>query len=146
MPQINIVEFVQHLFRDVDQRHAARLYGGNDVLCPDRRPRPDLEAGSGGIERGERGGKETAGLRKGKTTGEYQGLRNALDQWMGVRLYRDGFRVYPYGSENDDWLELDKTALASKGYALNRIQLVGQVEIGRLGLRFGLLNRNTRQR
>ena len=71
-------------------------------------------------------------LRKGKTTGEYQALRNLLDQWMGVRLYRDGFRVYPYGSEDNDWLELDKTALASKGYALNRIQLVGQVGIGRL--------------
>ena len=71
-------------------------------------------------------------LRKGKSTGDYQALRNLLDQWMGVRLYRDGFRVYPYGSEDDDWLELDKTALASKGYALNRIQLVGQVEIGRL--------------
>ena len=71
-------------------------------------------------------------LRKGKTTGEYQALRNLLDQWMGVRLYRDGFRVYPYGREDDDWLELDKTALQSKGYALNRIQLVGQVEIGRL--------------
>ena len=71
-------------------------------------------------------------LRKGKTTGDYQALRNLLDQWMGVRLYRDGFRVYPYGSEDDDWLELDKTALASKGYALNRIQLIGQIEIGRL--------------
>lgn len=71
-------------------------------------------------------------LRKGKSTGEFQALRNLLDQWMGVRLYRDGFRVYPYGSEDDDWLELDKTALASKGYALNRIQLVGQVEIGRM--------------
>ncbi|MDR4515756.1 sensor histidine kinase [Nitrosomonas sp.] len=70
--------------------------------------------------------------RKGKTTGEYQALRNLLDQWMGIRLYRDGFRVYPYGTEDDDWLELDKTALKSKGYALNRIQLVGQVEIGRL--------------
>lgn len=71
-------------------------------------------------------------LRKGRSTGDYQALRNLLDQWMGVRLYRDGFRVYPYGSEHDDWLELDKTALKSKGYALNRIQLVGQVEIGRL--------------
>ena len=71
-------------------------------------------------------------LRKGRSTGEYDALRNLLDQWMGVRLYRDGFRVYPYGSEDDDWLELDKTALASKGYALNRIQLVGEVEIGRL--------------
>lgn len=71
-------------------------------------------------------------LRKGKSTGDYQALRNLLDQWMGVRLYRDEFRVYPYGSEDDDWLELDKTALASKGYALNRIQLVGHVQIGRL--------------
>ncbi len=69
--------------------------------------------------------------RKGKSTGEYQALRNLLDQWMGVRLYRDGFRVYPYGSEDDDWLELDRAHLRSKGYALNRIQLVGQVEIGR---------------
>lgn len=71
-------------------------------------------------------------LRKGKSTGEFQALRNLLDQWMGVRLYRDAFRVYPYGSEDNDWLELDKTALASKGYALNRIQLIGQVEIGRI--------------
>lgn len=71
-------------------------------------------------------------LRRGNSHGDSQALRNLLDQWMGVRLYRDEFRVYPYGSENDDWLELDKTALKSKGYALNRIQLVGQVEIGRL--------------
>ena len=71
-------------------------------------------------------------LRKSNTTGEYDALRKLLDQWMGVRLYRDDFRVYPYGSEDDDWLELDKTALKSKGYALNRIQLVGQVKIGRL--------------
>ncbi len=70
-------------------------------------------------------------LRKHKSTGEYDALRNLLDQWMGVRLYRDAFRVYPYGSEDDDWLDLDKIALRSKGYALNRIQLIGQVEIGR---------------
>ncbi|WP_420607270.1 sensor histidine kinase [Novosphingopyxis sp.] len=71
-------------------------------------------------------------LRKHKSTGEYQALRNLLDQWMGVRLYRDGFRVYPYGAEDDDWLDLDKTALKSKGYALNRIQLIGQAQIGRV--------------
>lgn len=70
-------------------------------------------------------------LRKHKSTGEYDALRNLLDQWMGVRLYRDTFRVYPYGSEDDDWLDLDKQALRAKGYALNRIQLIGQVEIGR---------------
>lgn len=71
-------------------------------------------------------------LRKVKSKAERQALSNSLNQWMGVRLYRDGFRVYPYGAEDDDWLELDKTALASKGYALNRIQIVGQVEISRM--------------
>lgn len=71
-------------------------------------------------------------LRRFSSAGERQALLNLLDQWMGVRLYRDGFRVYPYGAEDDDWLDLDKTALASKGYALNRIQLIGQIEIGRL--------------
>ena len=70
-------------------------------------------------------------LRKGRTTGNFQALRNSLDQWMGVRLYRDGFRVYPYGTQEDDWLELDRTALRAKGYALNRIQFVGHVCIGR---------------
>ena len=52
-------------------------------------------------------------------------------QWAGIRMYRDDFRVYPYGQEKDDWLELDRTALMSKGYLLNKIQLVGQVNISR---------------
>ncbi|UAB79232.1 ATP-binding protein [Erythrobacter sp. SCSIO 43205] len=53
-------------------------------------------------------------------------------QWTGIRLYRDGFRVYPYGSEEDDWLGLDRKALMAKGYLLNKIQLIGQVDIGRV--------------
>ena len=52
-------------------------------------------------------------------------------QWNGIRMYRDDFRVYPYGQEKDDWLELDRLALMSKGYLLNKIQLVGQVNISR---------------
>ncbi len=70
--------------------------------------------------------------RRARTTGEYHALRNLLDQWVGVRLYRDGFRVYPYGGREDDWLELDQKALRTQGYALNRIQMIGQVDIGRL--------------
>ena len=53
-------------------------------------------------------------------------------QWTGIRMYRDGFRVYPYGEERDDWLGLDRLAMMSKGYTLNKIQLVGQVDIGRI--------------
>lgn len=52
-------------------------------------------------------------------------------QWVGIRMYRDGFRVYPYGEERDDWLGLDRIAMMAKGYTLNKMQLVGQVDIGR---------------
>lgn len=52
--------------------------------------------------------------------------------WTGIRLYRDGFRVFPYGEEDDDWLSLDRTALMSQGYSLNKIQFIGRVNIGRL--------------
>jgi signal transduction histidine kinase len=47
-------------------------------------------------------------------------------------LYRDGFRVLPYGSPEDDWLSLDSTALASSGYKVNRRQVIGKVDISSL--------------
>ena len=52
-------------------------------------------------------------------------------QWAGIKMYRDDFRVYPYGQEKDDWLELDRIAMMSKGYTLNKMQFVGQVDISR---------------
>lgn len=52
------------------------------------------------------------------------------EQWAGgLMVYRDGFRVYPYGSPDDDWLDLDKKALSSGGYKVNRRQVVGKVDI-----------------
>ena len=44
-------------------------------------------------------------------------------------LFRDGFRVFPYGNSDDDWLDLDRKALASSGYKVNRKQIIGQVKI-----------------
>lgn len=35
-------------------------------------------------------------------------LRNLATEQAGVRLYRNGFRVLPYGERRDDWLGLDK--------------------------------------
>ena len=65
-------------------------------------------------------------------------------RWTGIRMYRDDFRVYPYGQEKDDWLGLDRTALMSKGYLLNKIQLVGQVEISR-SANPGLIDQTNRE-
>lgn len=60
----------------------------------------------------------------------FQDVRKKVTAWAGgLMLYRDGFRVKPYGSSDDDWLDLDKKALASGGYKVNRRQIIGKVEI-----------------
>ena len=57
-------------------------------------------------------------------------LKKAVRQWSGgLMIYRDGFRVPPYGGPDDDWLDLDRGALAAQGYKVNRAQLIGKVDI-----------------
>jgi signal transduction histidine kinase len=61
-------------------------------------------------------------------------LKKAVRQWSGgLMVYRDGFRVPPYGGPDDDWLDLDRGALAAQGYKVNRAQLVGKVDISARG-------------
>src|SRR3546814_14112456 len=42
-------------------------------------------------------------------------------------LYRFGFRTLPYGDPGNDWLELDENAFGSRGFKLNRQQIMGRV-------------------
>jgi signal transduction histidine kinase len=57
-------------------------------------------------------------------------VKKLVRQWSGgLMVYRDGFRVAPYGGPDDDWLDLDRGALAAQGYKVNRAQLVGKVDI-----------------
>ncbi len=64
--------------------------------------------------------------------GDKRTVQKLVNQWSGgLMVFRDGFRVNPYGSHDDDWLDLDKTALASAGYKVNRKQVVGRVEISK---------------
>lgn len=57
-------------------------------------------------------------------------VKRMVDEWAGgLMLYRDGYRVFPYGNKDDDWLGLDKKALASGGYKVNRSQIIGKVDI-----------------
>jgi signal transduction histidine kinase len=62
--------------------------------------------------------------------GDLATVRARLAQWTGgLMMFRDGFRVPPYGGPDDDWLNLDRKALARGGYKLNRAQIVGRVAI-----------------
>lgn len=57
-------------------------------------------------------------------------VRALIKSWAGgLMVYRDGFRVFPYGSLDDDWLQLDPTAFSKGGYKANRRQIIGKVEI-----------------
>jgi signal transduction histidine kinase len=57
-------------------------------------------------------------------------IKKLVDNWGGgLMMFRDGFRVNPYGGPDDDWLQIDKRALSSGGYKLNRRQIIGKVEI-----------------
>lgn len=64
--------------------------------------------------------------------GTRQEVLDLVKRWSGgLMLFRDGFRVPPYGGGDEDWLDLDRKALASQGYKVNRAQLIGKVDISR---------------
>lgn len=65
------------------------------------------------------------------TIGNQKAVRELQRKWSGILLFRDAFRVFPYGEDEDDWLGLDRRALGRPGYVLNKAQFVGHVEISR---------------
>lgn len=61
------------------------------------------------------------------TKSDVQGL---VRQWAGgLMVFRDGFRINPFGGPDDDWLQLDKRAFGRRGYKLNRQQVIGRVNL-----------------
>ena len=65
--------------------------------------------------------------------GDQKAVRDLVAAWSGgLKVYRDGFRVNPYGSPDDDWLDIDRIALASSGYKVNRRQVIGVVAVSSL--------------
>jgi signal transduction histidine kinase len=58
-------------------------------------------------------------------------VRALVKKWSSIMLFRDGFRVFPYGEVEDDWLGLDAVALGRTGYVLNKNQFIGHVRISR---------------
>jgi signal transduction histidine kinase len=73
-------------------------------------------------------------LTKIEGIGNLTVVRRILAEWSGgVSVYRDGYRVNPYGGSNDDWLDLDRDAFSTSGFKLNRGQIVGRARITQRG-------------
>ena len=53
-----------------------------------------------------------------------------LDTYCGIKIYRDSFRVKPYGDMGNDWLLLDqKKVKDTHGYLVGNNQVIGVVKI-----------------
>jgi signal transduction histidine kinase len=64
--------------------------------------------------------------------GDLRIVREQQQRWSGILLFRDSFRVFPYGENEDDWLGLDRRAMGRSGYTLNKAQFIGRVNISRV--------------
>lgn len=64
------------------------------------------------------------------TPRDLRGFRDTLDDVAGVSIYRDGFRVLPFGESGDDWLGLDLRRVQSPTLRLSNNQIVGHIFIG----------------
>ena len=62
--------------------------------------------------------------------GSKMDARAWLKQNTGISIYRDGFRLWPYGEPHDDWLRLDQRRVNNPVVRLSNNQVVGYVEIG----------------
>ena len=69
-------------------------------------------------------------------TGDIKGLKDYLDENGGIRIYRDGVRVYDFGEPGNDWLNLDlrrvnaPTAKTSNNQILGALQLEAESSKG----------------
>lgn len=62
---------------------------------------------------------------------ESKSIRKYLDDNGGVRVYRDGIRVYDYGEPGNDWLGLEKSRLYDPGVKINSGLILAAVHLSR---------------
>lgn len=61
--------------------------------------------------------------------GEIQLIRDFLEENGGIRVYRDGIRVYDYGERSNDWLGLDLRRVNNPTKGLSRNIVVGHITL-----------------
>ena len=71
-------------------------------------------------------------------------VRQTLNTYSGVSIYRDGFRVHPYGETGNDWLNLDLRSRQNPVRNLANNQIIAAIRISR-DHNPGLQDRSTRE-
>lgn len=68
-----------------------------------------------------------------KNFGQTNVIKSYIKQNCGVKIFRDGIRVYNYGELNDDWLQLDLARVQRLGEHFSKNTVIGSVEITQEG-------------
>jgi len=55
--------------------------------------------------------------------------KKLLDSMYGIGIYRDIFRIRPYGDQDYDWLDLDKDRVQNPSLVIGMNQIIGFIEI-----------------
>ena len=75
---------------------------------------------------------------------DYQGLNRYLDANGGIRVYRDGIRVYDYGEPENDWLDLDSRRVNVPAQRISNRLVIGAVQLD-LDKSQGLVEKTNRE-
>ncbi|MBN9050375.1 MAG: ATP-binding protein [Rhizobiales bacterium] len=62
-------------------------------------------------------------------TGDVKGLKSYLDENGGIRIYRDGIRVYDFGEPGNDWLNLDLRRVNTPTARTSNNQILGALRL-----------------
>lgn len=71
--------------------------------------------------------RDTAVLRA--VTEDLKGLKEYLDENGGIRIYRDGIRVYDFGEPGNDWLNLDLRRVNTPTARTSNNQILGALRL-----------------
>lgn len=61
--------------------------------------------------------------------GAYQTLNEYLSDQSGIRIYRDGIRVFNYGEQNDDWLGLNAERINNPSEKTSTSNIIGAISL-----------------
>ncbi|NBJ90725.1 sensor histidine kinase [Acutalibacter sp. 1XD8-36] len=75
--------------------------------------------------------RDSGNLSDAESGYNFRFAQRILDTYCGIKIYRDNFRVKPYGDIGNDWLLLDqKKVKDTHGYLVGNNQVIGVVKIG----------------
>ncbi len=73
-----------------------------------------------------------------------QAISSLLDEAGGVRIYRDGIRIYNYGERGDDWLGLDLRRVKRPAHRISNNIILGAIHLS-LTESTGLIEKTNRE-